>query len=412
MTFFTDKLATAAAPLSVVGLVDYIKALLEEDPTLRQVWVIGEVSSANHHSKGVFFTLTDLDGKTAISCVIWRSQFPRLGTIPAVGEQVTVLGTVKVYPQRSSYQLTVWQVLPTGDGLKALRYQQLKQRLSAEGLFDPEVKRPLPALPQTIAVVSSPQAAAWGDIQRSLRQHHPGLQVLFSPATVQGDSAPGSIAAAIQRVVRDGRAEVLILARGGGASEDLECFDDERVVRAVATCPIPVITGIGHQRDESLADLAADVCAHTPTAAAIAAIPALVDLLDDHDYRKARLNGLVADHLTTAQEDTKRLGQRLLRVRLDQQISQQQAYLTQLKRRLGLGVQVELRQATERHRALRDHLLTLDPETVIRRGYALVRDQSGQVVMDAAEVNLDQELGVKLAQGYLTVRVTDIKPAN
>lgn len=403
---FEQTAETAPVTISVSGLVDYIKATLEEDPTLHQVWVVGEVSSANNHAKGLFFTLMDLEDNTVINCVAWRSQLARLSNLPAVGEQVTVLGTVRVYPQRSSYQLMVWQVFPTGDGLKALRRRQLKQRLEAEGLFDLEYKRPLPSFPQTIAVVSSPQAAAWGDIQRSLSQHHPGMHVLFSPATVQGDAAPDSIVAAINRVAEDGRAEVLILARGGGAAEDLDCFDDEGVVRAVATCPIPVVTGIGHQRDESLADLAADVCAHTPTAAAVTAVPALVDLLDAHLERKQYLTTMVTRYLDAAREDLEHLNQRLQRVRLDQYLVQQQTYVKQLKQRFIRNVQIELYQATEQCRALRNHLMTLDPEKVIRRGYALVRDQAGQVVTNAATVEPEQELQVKLAKGQLTVRVT------
>ncbi|MBE9112404.1 exodeoxyribonuclease VII large subunit, partial [Nodosilinea sp. LEGE 07298] len=265
--------------------------------------------------------------------------------------------------------------------------------------------------PQTIAVVSSPQAAAWGDIQRSLRQHHPGLHILFSPATVQGDSAPASIVAAIDRVAADGRAEVLILARGGGASEDLECFDDERVVRAVANCPVPVITGIGHQRDESLADLAADWCAHTPTAAAIAAVPALADVVAAHHQRVAQLKTLVADHLLDAQSDLHRLGQRLLRVRLDKRMQQQQLHLKQLKRRLVQGVQVELRQASDRTQALRNHLMTLDPDTVVKRGYALVRDEADQLVTQATATTPGQTLQIQLAQGHLTVQVTQVHPS-
>lgn len=408
MAITPATLTQTPAPLSVGGLVDYIKALLEEDSHLRQVWVVGEVSSANNHSKGLFFNLADLDGKATISCVAWRSQFPKISALPKVGEQVTVLGTVKVYPQRSSYQITVWQVLPTGDGLKALRLRQLKQRLEAEGLFDPQYKRPLPALPQTIAVVSSPQAAAWGDIQRSLRQHHPGLQVLFSPAIVQGDSAPDSIVAALERVARDGRAEVVILARGGGASEDLDCFDDERVVRAVADCPIPVVTGIGHQRDESLADLASDLCAHTPTAAALAAVPALADLEAEHRHRVSQVQDLVTEALALAQDDLHNLGQRLQRLRLDHRIEQQQARLEQIKRRLTQGVQVELRRATERCQALRAHLMTLDPDTVVRRGYALVKDEAGQLVTQANSLHPGQTLQVQLAQGQVSVQVIDV----
>ncbi|WOD41201.1 exodeoxyribonuclease VII large subunit [Nodosilinea sp. E11] len=410
MTNFDVNAATLPVALSVGGLVDYIKAVLEDDPTLRQVWVVGDVSSVNHHPKGLFFTLTDPDTGAAMSCVAWRSQQARLTVLPAMGEQVIALGTVKVYPQRSSYQLTVWQVLPGGDGLRALRYRQLKQRLAAEGLFDAEFKRPLPALPQTIAVVSSPQAAAWGDIQRSLGHHHPGLHILFSPATVQGDTAPASIVAAIDRVAADGRAEVLILARGGGASEDLECFDDERVVRAVANCPMPVVTGIGHQRDESLADLAADLCAHTPTAAAIAAVPALTDLVEAHQQRVDTVKALVAEHLLDAQSDVQQLGQRLLLLRLDQRVAQQQVHLKQLQRRLVQGVQVELRQASDRTAALRSHLMTLDPDTVVKRGYALVRDDAEQLVTNAKTVVPGQTLQVQLAQGHLTVQVIEAHP--
>ena len=410
MSQFELNLSTPPTALSVGGLVDYIKAVLEDDPTLRQVWVVGDVSSVNNHAKGLFFTLTDPDTRAAMSCVAWRSQQARLTAQPTLGEQVIVLGTVKVYPQRSSYQLTVWQVLPSGDGLKALRYRQLRQRLAAEGLFDAEFKRPLPALPQTLAVVSSPQAAAWGDIQRSLSHHHPGLHILFSPATVQGDTAPASIVAAIERVAADGRAEVLILARGGGASEDLECFDDERVVRAVANCPIPVVTGIGHQRDESLADLAADVCAHTPTAAAIAAVPALADLIEAHHQRSALLKALTAERLVEAQSEVQRLGQRLLRVRLDQRVQQQIGHLQQLKRRLTQGIQVELRQASDRTQALHSHLMTLDPDTVVKRGYALVRDEADQLVTQAKAVTPGQTLQVQLAQGHLTVQVIAAHP--
>jgi YD repeat-containing protein len=182
----------------------------------------------------------------------------------------------------------VQQVLPMGEGLQALKLQKLKQRLSAEGLFDRERKRSLPTQPQIIAVVSSPTAAAWGDIRRTLLSRYPGVLVLLSPATVQGETAPQSIERAIDRVVIDGRAEVLILARGGGAVEDLSCFNSEIVVRAISECSIPVVTGIGHERDESLADLVADVRMATPTAAAAIVVPAQEDLADEHYARVER----------------------------------------------------------------------------------------------------------------------------
>lgn len=408
MSFLQPTLT--APPLSVGGLVDYIQAVLENDPVLQQVWVVGEVSSVTQHPKGLFFNLTDTDTRATIGCVAWRSQWNRLTTLPSVGDQVTLLGTVKVYPQRSNYQLTVWQVLPSGDGLKAWRYRQLKQRLQAEGVFDPEFKRPLPPLPRTIAVVSSPQAAAWGDIQRSLRHHHPGLQVLFSPATVQGEAAPLTIVQAIARVIADGRAEVLILARGGGASEDLECFDDERVVRAVASCPIPVVTGIGHERDESLADLAADVCAHTPTAAAIAAVPALADLMAAQAERRHRLHTVVQHQLQNRYLDLEGLRQRLLRQRLDQQLQQRLAYVGQMKARLRQSLQVEWRQASDRQVSLANRLRSLDPNRVLQRGYALVKTETGQVVTDGATLSPQQILQIQLAQGQIRVQVIALEP--
>ena len=195
------------------------------------------------------------------------------------------------------------------------------------------------------------------------------------------------------------------MARGGGASEDLDCFDDERVVRAVADCPIPVVTGIGHQRDESLADLAADLCAHTPTAAALAAVPALADLESAHRQRVSQVQNLVIEAITAAQDDLDTLSQRLQRLRLDQRLNQQQERLNQLKRRLSQGVQVELRRATERCQALRAHLMTLDPDTVVRRGYALVKDDAGQLVTQADTLYPGQSLQIQLAQGQITVQV-------
>lgn len=408
MTFSQSTLS--APPLSVGGLVDYIQAVLENDPVLHQVWVVGEVSSVTQHPKGLFFNLTDTDTRATIGCVAWRSQWNRLATQPGVGDQVTLLGTVKVYPQRSNYQLTVWQILPNGDGLRAWRYRQLKQRLQMEGVFDAAAKRPLPPLPRTIAVVSSPQAAAWGDIQRSLRHHHPGLKVLFSPATVQGETAPLSIVQAIHRVAMDGRAEVLILARGGGASEDLECFDDERVVRAVASCPIPVVTGIGHERDESLADLAADVCAHTPTAAAIAAVPALADLVVAQAERRHRLHTVVQHQLQNRYLDLEGLRQRLLQQRLDQQLQQRLAYLGQIKARLRQSLQVKWQQASDRQASLDSRLRNLEPGLVLQRGYALVKTLSGQVVTDVASLTPQQTLRIQLAKGQLSVQVIALEP--
>lgn len=394
--------------LSVAGLTAYIQVLLEQDNQLRQVWVTGEVSSANRHRSGLFFTLQDPDAKAAISCVVWNSLLDKLVQVPIHGEQVIVLGSIRLYPQRGQYQLTVSQTLPAGEGLLALRYRQLRNRLEAEGLFDLERKRSLPTHPQIIAVVTSPSAAAWGDIQKTLHRRYPGLQVLFSPTLVQGDEAPASIVAAIERVERDGRASVLLLSRGGGVVEELACFNDEQVVRAVANCSIPVITGIGHQRDQSLADLVADACAHTPTAAAEQVVPELAELYAQHRQRITALNEAVNQQLVSAQVQLQRLRNRLRRLRLDQQIQQEMQSLSWRRQQLVQGTTQRLQMADQHCHLLRQKLVTLDPKAVLKRGYAVVRQENGVIARSSTELALEQELAIQLGQGQVKVRIIKI----
>ncbi|MEO1182304.1 MAG: exodeoxyribonuclease VII large subunit [Cyanobacteria bacterium J06636_28] len=325
-----------------------------------------------------------------------------------MGEQVVVLGQLKVYPKRGSYQLTTWQVLPAGAGLQALRYRQLRSRLASEGLLDDANKRPLPTFPNCIAVVTSPQAAAWGDIQETLTQRYPGLRVLLSPAIVQGEQAPRSIVKAIERVSEDGRAEVLLLGRGGGATEDLVCFDDERVVRAIATCSIPVITGIGHERDESLADLVADACAHTPTAAAEQIVPALSNLRYFQTQLLQRLAQATGTKLYQEKNNLQQLYLRLQRLKPDSQLKQAQQAQHWRTQRLLKAVQQQLQDRQHQHQLLTEKLATLDPNAVLRRGYALVREASGNVVSQANTLSPGDRISVRLGQGHIEAEVLNI----
>jgi exodeoxyribonuclease VII large subunit len=408
MTSYLPSLLVPDTALSVAGLTAYIQALIEQDVQLRQVWVTGEVSSASRYRSGLFFTLQDPDAKAAISCVVWNSYLEKLATQPVAGEQLIILGRIHVHPQRGQYQLIVWQALPAGEGLRALRYRQLRHRLEAEGLFDPARKRPLPVHPKTVAVVTSPQAAAWGDIQRTLRRRYPGLHVLFSPALVQGDQAPVAIVNAIQRVERDGRSDVLILSRGGGAVEDMACFNDERVVRAIADCSIPVIAGIGHQRDETLADLAADVCAHTPTAAAEQAVPRLADLSEAHQERVLALQETMNYYLEASQEHLQRLRIRLRKLQLDRKIQQEAQMLAWMRKRLIQGSALQIQQASQHCQLLRQKLETLDPRAVLKRGYAVVRQMDGAIARSTEGLVPGQDLQIQLGQGQLNVKITEV----
>ncbi|MBM0740191.1 exodeoxyribonuclease VII large subunit [Phormidium sp. CLA17] len=412
MTSYLSDLLVPDTALSVTGLTTYIQALLEQDTELRQVWVTGEVSSATQYRSGLFFTLQDPADKAAISCVVWNNQIDRLTILPTQGEQFIILGRIQIHPQRGQYQLIVWQVLPAGEGLRALRYKQLRSRLEAEGLFDSVHKQVLPTHPKVVAVVTSPQAAAWGDIQRTLRQRYPGLHVLFSPALVQGDQAPDSIAKAIHRVIVDNRADVLILSRGGGATEDMACFNDERVVRAIAESPIPIITGIGHQRDESLADLVADCCAHTPTAAAEQAVPQLVDLYAEHQERALTLSDALQHRLEVTRDRLQRVRTRLQKLKLDHRLNYEVQALGWMRQRLIQSNGDRLQQATQHTQLLQQKLNTLDPQAVLKRGYAMVRSTNSDIVRSTATLSLGQDLLIQLSEGQATVTVKEILDAS
>lgn len=376
--------------LSVAGLTLYLQELLEGDRYLQLVWVTGEVSNVSQHPSGCFFTLCDADKSAAIRCVAWNSQRQKLTQQPVKGEQLLVLGSLRVYKTRGEYQLTVVQSLPAGEGLQALRLRQLRSRLEAEGFFDPARKRPIPAHPQIVAVVASDSSAAWGDIQRTLAQRYPGLRVLLSHTGVQGESAAADIVRAIARVEWDGRADVIILGRGGGSAEDLACFNDERVVRAIVNCPIPIITGIGHERDESLADLAADKRAHTPTAAAEQAVPILADIYFEHKQRTIDLASAVRGRFVREEQHLQLLQNRLKRLPVTSR---------------------SLRQATGKLEVLQEKLSALNPAAVLQRGYAAVKQSDGTVIRTADNLQLGEELTVRLSRGVLRVKIVEILDA-
>jgi exodeoxyribonuclease VII large subunit len=369
--------------LTVTELTEYIQDLLA---SIETIWLRGEVSSVSNHGSGTFFTLTDDENNASIRCVIWRNMLSRIKQSPKQGEQVLVLGSLSLFPKQGNYQIRVVQVLPMGEGLQGLLYQQLRAKLEAEGLFDVARKRELPRHPQTIAVVTSPTAAAWGDIQRTLNQRYPSLKVLFSPSLVQGEQAPDAIVQAMERVIEDSRAEVLLLARGGGATEDLSCFNDEKVVRAIAFSPIPIITGIGHDRDESLADLAADYCAHTPTAAAEKIVPSWVQLSLEHKLRYQKLTEVCQARLTQEVNLLAGFKQRLI----------------SLPR-----TSISLQQATVKAKILREKLTALDPSSVLTRGYAMVTDSDGKLINSLKNLKTKQELYINLADGVVRVKVID-----
>ncbi|MGB3514459.1 MAG: exodeoxyribonuclease VII large subunit [Microcoleaceae cyanobacterium] len=375
------------SPLSVAGITFYIKELLEEDHQLQKISVIGEVSSTNLHSSGLYFKLSEPDNSASIPCVIWRSTLKNIQHKPQEGEEIIVTGNINLYAPRGEYKLIVNTVSPAGEGIQNLRYLQLRSRLETEGLFAQKNKLTLPKFPKTIAVVTSNTAAAWGDIQRTIKQRYPLVKILLSPTFVQGEFAPPSIVEAIKKVELDGRAEVIILARGGGAVEDLSCFNDERVVRVIADCGIPIITGIGHQRDETLADLVADYSAHTPTAAAEKVVPNQNQLYVEHRQRVERIVDALRTRFNEENVNLKSLKNRLKNIPLTSRT---------------------LDKATVKCQILRQKLAAINPKAVLSRGYAVVKNTDGKLVNSTVDLTTDQELIIQLNHGKVKVKITEI----
>ena len=263
--------------LTVRAINGYIRQKFEADPNLQDVWLEGEISNWKRAASGhIYFTLKD--SEASIRCVIWRSQANRLLYMPQRdGEAVLAHGRISVYEVGGNYQFYVDDLEPAGQGALQAEFERIKNRLSEEGLFDPELKRSLPQFPQKIGVVTSSDAAALRDILNVLRRRYPIAEVILSPTPVQGEDVAKQIIAALSAVAQQ-PVDVIILSRGGGSLEDLWAFNDEALARAIAACPVPVVTGIGHEIDFTIADFVADVRAPTPSAAAELATPDKLEL--------------------------------------------------------------------------------------------------------------------------------------
>ena len=443
------------AVYSVSELNRDAKLLLREH--FGAVLVEGEISRFTRHPSGHwYFTLKDADA--AVDCAMFRTANRRLGAAPAVGDAVQVRARVDLYERRGRYQLNVEDLRPQGAGDLLRRFEELKARLRAEGLFDPERRRPLPAYPRAVGVVTSPEAAAFGDVARALRRRWPLAQLRLYPSPVQGRDAPDGLVAALERAARESRCDVLLLVRGGGSAEDLQAFSEERVVRAVAACPLPLVTGIGHETDVALADFAADARAATPTAAAELATPDREEVGERCARLAQRLRGSLAQTLTRERGALDARVRRLERAHPAVRIQSHQQRLDELTRSMARGLRARgdrlerrLHTARARLRAnaptqrlertrqglalsarrlraavaalkqarqarLRQAAATLEavrPQRILARGYAIarIRDADGRrVLRDAAAARPGDALEVELGRGAVDAEVTRSKP--
>jgi len=342
---------------------------------------------------------------------MFRTHAMRQRIAIAAGDQVAAHGQITIYEQDGALQLYVDLVQPAGMGLAALQFEQLRQRLEAEGLFDDSRKRPLPPAPRTIGVVTSPDGAVWHDIQNVLRRRYPFVELILSPTLVQGERAAAAIVAALGALQTDGRAEVIIVARGGGSAEDLIAFNDESVVRAVFACRVPVVSGVGHDTDWTLIDFVADYRAPTPSAAAEVCVPSRYEIelrLEEARDRLLRGVGLILD---AEQERLRHLTASLRRCGPRQTIASHHLLLKSLAAQNSRFHQTALINARARLLA-QDHLLrALNPRAVLNRGYAVLSDiPTGQPIGRISETRPGRSMHVALADGALQARVEASQP--
>jgi exodeoxyribonuclease VII large subunit len=395
---------------SVSQVTSYIKSLFLQDDLLQNVWVEGEISNFTRAASGhCYFTLKD--GAAALSCVIWRGQAARLRQEPRNGDAVLAHGAVSIYEQRGAYQLYVDLLQPAGLGRLYIEFEALKARLEAEGLFAPERKRPLPAWPRRIGVVTSADAAALRDILRTLSSRCPLVDVILAGTLVQGAEAPPQIVEAIARLETWSRTrepiDLLIVARGGGSMEELWAFNDERVVRAIAASSIPVISGVGHETDFTLADFAADARAPTPTGAATLAVPDASELAQQVAACYERLWTLTAEMLVAQRQQVKRLERDLQRSSPLAVIANRRQRADDLAHALQTATQHALSLPRVRIEGLQARLAGLNPASVLQRGYAIVREaSSGHVIHSRQQVSPGMELRVRVDDGEFDAQVT------
>lgn len=387
--------------VSVSTLTTYIKELLESDRLLEDIWLEGEVSNFYPSPAGHwYFSLKD--EKSQLKCVMWRSLVARQRHLPRNGDQISIHGRVTVYEPQGNYQLVGDVMLPAGIGALAMRLEQLRQRLEAEGLFDEARKRPLPIAPKAIGVVTSASGAVWHDIQNVMARRYPFTELILSPTAVQGVQAPDQIVEAIARLQEVERVEVIIVARGGGSLEDLFCFNDEQVVRAIFASRVPVVTGVGHETDWTLADLVADVRAPTPSAAAEITVPSITDMVERLNELVERADTAIWEHWDAYAAATQRVVDRLRLQSPRQRVRRHHDQLSNLTARLLRAEAHRLALQRLQLKRLRDLLETLEPAAILRRGYArLSLLDSGQPVNRVTQTRAGQRLRADLLDGSI-----------
>ena len=397
--------------LSVTQLNDYIKTRMDADPFLSGVAVRGEISNYKQYPSGHhYFTMKDEGG--ALKCVLFKSSAQRLRFRPENGMKIIAMGRVSVYPRDGVYQLTCTALAMDGIGDLYAAFEQLKSKLAKQGLFDPAHKKPIPRYPGTIGIITSSAGAAVHDMLRILRKRYPLTQVRLLPVRVQGDEAPGEIAAAIRYANHYRLADLLIVGRGGGSIEDLWAFNDERVAYAIFESTIPVISAVGHEPDVTISDFVADLRAATPSNAAELAVPdqeALRQTLDS--FSGAMVNALNRQ-IKSSRQHWKVLSESPSLKSPTGYIEQRRKNLLILQNRMFSAQNGSLARSKQRYIANISKLDAMSPLKVLTRGYSMAQTEDGQLLRSVSQVELGQRITVFLSDGRIQATVMDREERN
>lgn len=395
---------------SVSEVNQYLKQIFDSVPALNNICIRGELSNYKVYPSGHhYFTLKD--GESAIRCVMFKGSAMKLRFRPESGMKVVAYGRISVYPRDGAYQLYCEGLTDDGIGDLYVAFEQLKEKLSAEGLFDREHKKPLPRYPQRIAIVTSSAGAAVHDMIRILRHRYPIAKVILLPVRVQGTEAPPEIVGAIRYANRYQVADVLITGRGGGSIEDLWAFNDERVARAIYESEIPVISAVGHEPDVTISDFVADVRASTPSNAAEIAVPDMADLFR---HFKEMGNRMAQSQTKTLELAAKRLSALAEKRALTDPtafIQDRRLQLDNTQQQLSLIAQKQLSAQQQRFATLAASLDALSPLRVLGRGYAVAQCEDGSVLKNVAQIAVGENIRVRLGQGSLHCTVNEKEEA-
>lgn len=400
--FFSAEFAT----LSVSDVNRQIRNLLESDPILEDISVNGEISNLSVPSSGhIYFTLKD--EQSMLKCVLWRTYAAEFRDLLENGRSVIAHGRIGVYERGGSYQLYADALYPFGRGKMYEDFLRLKEKLEQEGLFAEERKRPLPQYPQKVGIVTSLSGAAVQDMLNTLEKRWPNAEVLLSAASVQGVEAPPSIVKALNALISR-QPDVILIGRGGGSIEDLWAFNDEKVVRAVAASPIPIISGVGHETDFTLTDFAADYRAPTPTAAAVAAVPDRYNQAQLLDTLSLRMDRLMLHRYESERMLLNALTQKLESAAPTRQLERGRQTLMQQHARINQAMERFFERQQLALQNLEQRMNALNPSAVLERGYALIRQADGSLIPSVSQLSVGETVVLQLRDGSAQAEINQI----